>query len=159
MADAEGPTQSIVDENGVPKLRLRKIRVEIVEGAGAGRVVDLAGPAARIGSDPRCDLVLDDATVSRHHATLRVDAEGLRVIDDDSRNGTTVDGLRVRDAWARPDSILSLGQSRLRLRLVDDYVELPLAKRERFGGLLGRSIPMRRLFAVLERIAPTDTTV
>ena len=38
-------------------------------------------------------------------------------------------------------------------------VEIPVSSRDRFGGLLGGSAAMRRVFAILERIAPTDTTL
>src|SRR5438132_5938558 len=155
----EIPTQSLVKDGDKPKLRTRKIRAEIVEGPDAGRVVELAGPTVEVGSGAEADLVLADPTVSRQHLTLRVDESGLRVIDHGSRNGTLLDGIRVRDAWARHESILKLGQSALRLGLMEDYVELPLSSRERFGNLHGRSIAMRRVFSLLERIAASDATV
>ncbi len=162
MGDPPRPleTQSLVtDAEGRRKLRSRKLRVEVVAGPCAGRVAELDGPEARVGSGAGCHLVLDDPTVSRHHLTLKLDAAGVRVLDEGSRNGTTVDGLRVRDAWARPDSSIALGQSTIVLRLLDGVIELPLSGRDRFGALLGRSVPMRRLFAVLERVAPGDDTV
>jgi transcriptional regulator with GAF, ATPase, and Fis domain len=154
----DASTQSVVSD-GRPKLRSRKIRVEVVAGPDAGQVAELPGPEARVGSGKNCHLVLKDPTVSRHHLSLRVEEDGIRVLDAGSRNGSTVDGLRVRDAYARPDSVIALGNTTLRLRLLDDVVELPLSTRQQFGSLLGRSVPMRALFAVLERVAPGDTTV
>jgi len=154
----DASTQSVVSD-GRPKLRSRKIRVEVVAGPDAGQVVELPGPEARVGSGKDSHLVLNDPTVSRHHLSLRVEEGGIRVLDAGSRNGSTVDGLRVRDAYARPDSVLALGNTTLRLRLLDDVIELPLSTRRQFGSLLGRSVPMRALFAVLERVAPGDTTV
>jgi transcriptional regulator with GAF, ATPase, and Fis domain len=154
--------ERVTDEvrvKGALTLRARKIRVEIAAGPGAGQVVALPGPEARIGSGAGCDLVLEDPTVSRLHVTLVVDSAGIRVVDAGSRNGTTVDGLRVREAWARPDSAIAVGNTTLRLRLLDDVVELPLSHRDRFGGLLGVSVAMRRIFSVLEKVAPTDSTV
>jgi two-component system, NtrC family, nitrogen regulation response regulator NtrX len=38
-------------------------------------------------------------------------------------------------------------------------VEVPVSSRDRFGALLGGSPAMRRVFAILERISPTDTTL
>ncbi len=160
---AERPVdERVTDEvrvKGALTLRARKIRVEVASGPSAGQVVALPGPEARIGSGAGCDLVVDDPTVSRLHATLIVDAAGIRVLDAGSRNGTTVDGLRVREAWARPDSVIAMGNTTVRLRLLDDVVELPLSHRDRFGGLIGQSVAMRRIFSILERIAPTDSTV
>jgi transcriptional regulator with GAF, ATPase, and Fis domain len=161
MAERPGDERATdeVRVKGALVLRARKIRVEIASGPGAGQVASLPGPEARIGSGAGCDLVLEDTTVSRLHVTLVVDPAGIRVIDAGSKNGTTVDGLRVRDAWARPDSLIAIGNTTLRLRLLDDVIELPLSQRERFGALLGKSVGMRRIFAVLEKVAPTESTV
>jgi len=141
------------------ELRTHKIRVEVSRGPMAGVITEVSGPEARVGSGKDCDLVLDDPTVSRHHLLLRIEGDLLRVLDTSSRNGTTVDGVRIRDAYARPDSTIGLGASSLRLQMIRDVVALPLSSRTRFGRLVGASLPMRRLFALLERIAKTDTTV
>jgi DNA-binding NtrC family response regulator len=153
------PTLSIVREGDLFKLRSRKIRVAVLAGPDAGQVAELPGPEAAVGSGADCELALKDPTVSRRHFTLRVDDVGLRVIDGRSRNGTILDGVRVRDAYARVDSTIVAGATTLQLRLLDETVELPLSAHERFGALLGRSIAMRRLYTVLERVAPTDATV
>jgi transcriptional regulator with GAF, ATPase, and Fis domain len=141
------------------RLRTRKLRVEIVAGPNAGSVANLGGPEIRIGSGTGADVLLADTTVSRHHLTLKVEPGGVRVVDAGSRNGTTVDGVRVFDAYARTDSLIGLGNTMLRLQVLSDVVELPLSSRDRFGGLLGSSIAMRRVFTVLERVAPSDDTV
>ncbi|HEY0711530.1 MAG TPA: FHA domain-containing protein, partial [Polyangia bacterium] len=141
------------------RLVSRKVRVEIVGGPDAGRQAELPGPEVRIGSAPGCDLVLRDPTVSRQHLTLRVDGDRIRIMDAGSTNGSMVDGLAVKDAFARPDSRIQAGNTTLRLAMLPDVVEIPISGRDRFGSLFGRSEAMRRVFAVLERVAPTDTTV
>ena len=103
--------------------------------------------------------MLADPTVSRHHFKLRIEGDDIRVIDAGSRNGTFVDGVRVQNAWARPDSLIGCGDTVLALRLLDDLIELPLSPRTRFGALHGQSIRMRQMFSILERIAPSETTV
>ncbi|MEL6616600.1 MAG: FHA domain-containing protein, partial [Bacteroidota bacterium] len=56
----------------------------------------------RIGKRDDCEVVLDDARVSRHHATVRVEASGgtfaLVVTDEGSSNGTTSNGQRIETA-------------------------------------------------------------
>jgi len=157
--DERGETHAVIRTASGFKIRSRKIRIEIIDGPDQGRTVELLGPQVSVGSGRGCDLVLTDKTVSKRHMTLRVDGDGIRVIDSDSRNGTEVDGIRVRDAFARPDSRIALGNTTLALRLLSDVVELPLSNRERFGALLGHSAAMRQVFAVLERVAVTDATV
>jgi len=46
---------------------------------------------ATIGRAPGCDLVVDESTVSKHHARIRCDA-GPSIEDLDSTNGTYVNG-------------------------------------------------------------------
>jgi transcriptional regulator with GAF, ATPase, and Fis domain len=141
------------------KLRVRKIRIEVVQGPDKGTVVELPGPEARIGSGKERDLPLKDAAVSRLHLLVRIEGDLIRVIDAGSRNGTILDSVQIRDAYARPDSLIILGDTALRLRMLDDTVDLPLSSRDQFGRLLGKSVAMRRVFALLERVAPTDTTI
>ncbi|MBL9020650.1 MAG: sigma 54-dependent Fis family transcriptional regulator [Myxococcales bacterium] len=146
------------DASGL-KLRSRKIHVDVVAGQQSGQGFDFAGTEVRIGSARGCDLVLFDGAVSRHHLTLKVERGGIRVIDAGSRNGTVLDGVSIRDAYARYDSTLVLGNSSLRLRLLQDVIEIPLSSRESFGGLIGQSVPMRVVFTMLERAAAVDDTV
>jgi transcriptional regulator with GAF, ATPase, and Fis domain len=148
-----------VEQGSAARLVTRKIRVEVVDGPDRGRVAELTGPEARVGSGADAGLVLQDRTVSRLHLTLRVEGDAIRVVDEGSRNGTFLDGTRVRDAWARPDSTIRIGDTTLCLRMLDELCELPVSPRERMGGLIGRSVGMRRVFSLLEQIAPTDARV
>jgi pSer/pThr/pTyr-binding forkhead associated (FHA) protein len=52
----------------------------------------------RIGRSLAADVRFDDATVSRRHALVVSQAEGVRVLDDRSLNGVYVNGERVE--WA-----------------------------------------------------------
>ena len=49
----------------------------------------------RIGRSLAADVRFDDATVSRRHALVVSQAEGVRVLDDRSLNGVYVNGERV----------------------------------------------------------------
>ncbi|AKT42062.1 sigma 54-interacting transcriptional regulator [Chondromyces crocatus] len=148
-------------DDGTPVLKFRsnKLHIRVEHGPDAGVVAELSGHDARIGSAKECDLVLTDRAVSRVHLRIRLEGDTIRVTDEDSRNGTTIDGVRIRDAYARPDSSIQLGNTQLRLRMLSDLIEFPVSSRESFGQLRGRSVAMRRLFGQLESIAPTDLTV
>ncbi len=65
--------------------------------SGESLAIELAakdgGAEVRLGRDADCDLVIDDATLSRIHLVLRRDASGGWTAQDaGSRNGTKVDG-------------------------------------------------------------------
>jgi pSer/pThr/pTyr-binding forkhead associated (FHA) protein len=65
------------------------------EESGRHVVVALSREWTRIGRSMAADLRFDDATVSRRHALVVSQAEGVRVLDDRSLNGIYVNGRRV----------------------------------------------------------------
>ncbi|MDQ3036310.1 MAG: sigma 54-dependent Fis family transcriptional regulator [Myxococcota bacterium] len=152
------------DDEGEARLEIPSIELRSLDGGsdlesrGAPRVLG-AVTRTTLGAHPSNDVVLDDATVSRFHAEILVGADGVRVIDAGSSNGVVVDGVLVRDAFLREGSVLELGRVRLGVHLGGARVEVPLARGERFGELVGRSPRMRALFDVLERCAASDSTV
>jgi pSer/pThr/pTyr-binding forkhead associated (FHA) protein len=58
-------------------------------------VVAISREWTRIGRSLAADVRFDDATVSRRHALVVDQAEGVRVLDDRSLNGIYVNGNRV----------------------------------------------------------------
>jgi pSer/pThr/pTyr-binding forkhead associated (FHA) protein len=58
-------------------------------------VVPLSREWTRIGRSLAADVRFDDATVSRRHALIAVEENGVRVLDDRSLNGIQVNGRRV----------------------------------------------------------------
>ena len=64
--------------------------LEIVEGPGAGRQIELRGPLV-LGRDESADVVLEDGQISRRHARVTPSASGGIVVEDlESTNGTYV---------------------------------------------------------------------
>lgn len=55
-----------------------------------------------IGRDPRCEIHLDHPSVSRRHCRVLRSPSGLILIDDNSRNGTFVEGVRVEPGRPYP---------------------------------------------------------
>jgi hypothetical protein len=53
-------------------VRVRGLRLTIEAGAQAGHTWSSLGDSCTIGSHPRCDLVIDDPTVSRFHCDVRI---------------------------------------------------------------------------------------
>ncbi|MFD3539261.1 FHA domain-containing protein [Streptomyces sp. NPDC058662] len=64
-----------------------------------------------VGRDPLCDICLEDARVSWHHAILRPDGDHWTLEDDNSTNGTWADGHRVRASSVGPGSELRFGSA------------------------------------------------
>jgi DNA-binding NtrC family response regulator len=56
-------------------------------------------------------------------------------------------------------AVIECGETKLRFSFTAAPVRVALAERDDFEGLLGRSVAMRELFALLDRVAPTDAPV
>jgi two-component system, NtrC family, response regulator GlrR len=160
-APASDPTGTVdASPSGAPRrIQVRRFRLRIVAGPGAGAVHTSDGARVAVGTHESAQLRLEDRTVSRFHCEITVADERAEVRDLGSRNGTVVDGVPIFHAALRDGSVLALGHTQLRFELGRDHVQVPLSDKERFGTLVGRSPAMRALFARLERVAPTDATV
>jgi len=87
----------ILERGGEAALVRRRCRLEVIAGPDEGRELELEGSSVRVGSDTGSELHLTDEAVSAQHFEMSVDAEGWRLRDLESTNGTWVSGLRCRD--------------------------------------------------------------
>ena len=76
-----------------------------------------SAPAVTVGRSRTCDVVVGESTVSRVHAELRHRAGRWFVRDLGSKNGTWLNGQRVREAPVARGDVLRLGGLRMDLRL------------------------------------------
>ncbi|AUG82101.1 ABC transporter ATPase [Kitasatospora sp. MMS16-BH015] len=72
----------------------------------------LPARVVRIGRAADNDLVLEDLSVSRHHAELRARPDGrYEIADTGSHNGTYLNGQPVLDALVGPQDLIGIGHS------------------------------------------------
>jgi pSer/pThr/pTyr-binding forkhead associated (FHA) protein len=67
----------------------------------------------RIGRSLAADVRFDDATVSRRHALVANEETGVRVLDDRSLNGISVNGRRVEWSPLVDGDVLTIGRHTL----------------------------------------------
>ncbi|MGA9521093.1 MAG: sigma 54-interacting transcriptional regulator [Myxococcaceae bacterium] len=135
-----------------------EIRLYVLDGPDRGAEVRLQLGTAVIGTRSDCELVLTDPTVSKRHLAVELLAGRLRVKDLQSKNGTRYLGAKVDSVEVPPGSIISVGQTRIAL-LPSKLPAGALSDRTELGGLVGHSVPMRRLYAEIERVAATEAPV
>jgi DNA-binding NtrC family response regulator len=136
----------------------RMFLLKVAAGASVGTEVAIGARPIVVGAGSECDLVLEDAKVSKRHLELRCVPGGLRVLDLGSRNGTFVDGVRISDAVLARSASIRCGATVLRTRYANAPAIRPSSRR-RFGALIGESIELREVFAVLERASRTNATI
>ncbi len=137
----------------------QRFAVEVVAGPDAGKRVDSDGEELSIGTAEGNALVLSDRAASRHHCTITASDAGFLLRDLDSTNGTKLGGYKVGSAHLKTGATLDVGRSKLRFDVSDDSITAPLSASEQFGMVLGKSAAMRRIFAMLPRIAGSGSTV
>ena len=149
--------RQLVDKVAVPRLLLT---VEREGGIVARRTFTHDGDLCRIGTHSSNDVVLRDPAVSRFHCRLVREDGTWRLRDSGSLNGTKLDGVRLRDADLPNDGgVLALGDATIRVRPVEAGVESDIPLIPSFGQIAGVSLPMRKLFALLVKVAQSDINV
>jgi DNA-binding NtrC family response regulator len=132
------------------------VRAVVVAGPSKGATA--VGKKITLGRSRIADVAIADFTVSEFHVEIAAHEHGIEIHDLDSWNGTYFEGARILRAVVAPGTTLTLGESAI---VVDVAAEAQPAKpvRDAFGALRGKSMAMRELFALLERLAATDLAV
>lgn len=98
-----------------------KYRLFATLGPEAGRVIDLSQDELTIGRAPDAQLVLDSPRVSRYHARIRFQAGGFFIEDNNSANGTFLNGERIQSPQAlSPGDLIQFAE-----KYVFEYQEIP----------------------------------
>jgi len=102
---------------GDPDLRPRLL---VIAGPSKDSTIPLPDGEATLGRDPTNAVAVADASVSRKHCRLRREEDGrFQIKDLDSRNGTLVNGLAVKEQWLRHGDEIATGDS-VYLFLIED---------------------------------------
>ncbi|MGH8989983.1 MAG: FHA domain-containing protein, partial [Acidimicrobiia bacterium] len=91
LEPASGPPPATAGPETVAELA-------VAGGLGSGDTVPLAPGSHMVGRGPDADVVLDHPTVSPVHARVQVtDTGAVAVVDAGSKNGTTLEGYRLKE--------------------------------------------------------------
>ncbi|MFN7134571.1 MAG: sigma 54-interacting transcriptional regulator, partial [Myxococcales bacterium] len=151
------PRTLIVDTRTI--LKVRKCRLNVVSGAGAGREIVSEKERIRIGAHMTNDVVVDDRTASRHHCEVQYTDNGYLLVDLNSTNGTFLDGRRVERAYLSAGASIRVGATILTFAPVDETIDVEPEPDGRLGGMIGQSVKMRQIFGLIKKIAPMDVSV
>lgn len=120
--------QSAVDDDD---LEATAVNVTPIRPRGARLIVKLTGNDVKemvlrqsrilIGRNNLCDIRIDSNIVSRHHALISYSADGATIIDLGSTNGTTVNGIAIKEHQLEPGETIVVGDCRIEYVLDDDF--------------------------------------
>ena len=81
----------------------------IISGPVETKEVMLNPKGTTLGRGSNCDVILDDAAVSRLHARISQDAFGRWIVEDiDSQNGILVEGQHIKAQAIMPDQKINI---------------------------------------------------
>ncbi len=88
---------------------------------GKKGVLELTKAVTTLGRGNANDLVLNDASVSRFHAVVKLQQDSVLVADRGSTNGVVINGERIeQERELHSGDVMHLGQYELRLERVDE---------------------------------------
>jgi len=155
----DGPTLIISGDKARNAIIVQKSKLLAISGPLQGKEFKVDKNVFTLGSGTNNDLVLQDSTVSRRHCEIQLMPEGYVIRDLGSTNGTVVQGVKVTEAFLSQSTEIQLGKTKLVFCPLKEAMEYTLSQNDSFGDLLGKSIPMRRVFHIAETYAPTDATI
>lgn len=153
------PLTGILMTDASGGLLVRRVRVRVTSGPDRGREALLEAGTLLVGTHSDNDLILRDPQVGKYHLEIALVAGGIRVRDLGSDGGTFVGSVKVQQSVLPMGTEVSLGRSTLQLLSGDIPVPVSPSERTSFGPVLGQSLSMRTVFALLERVAPSDAPV
>jgi DNA-binding NtrC family response regulator len=163
LAPAEGgarPGPDVLVLSPRATLKLRRCRLQVSAGPHEGLTLVSDKERLRCGAHASNDLVLaEDRSVSRHHFEVVTTERGWLLVDLNSTNGTFLEGQRVERAYLSPGARVRAGGSTLVFSPIDEEVTVEPDGEGELGGLVGQSVRMRQVFALIKKIAPLDVSV
>jgi transcriptional regulator with GAF, ATPase, and Fis domain len=106
-------------------------RLVVIAGPSKDSTIPLPDGEATLGRDPTNAVPVADASVSRKHCLLRREEDGrFQIKDLDSRNGTLVNGVAVKEQWLRHGDEIATGDSVFLFLLEDEDQAVPASRVE-----------------------------
>jgi len=103
----------------------------VIAGPAKDSTIPLPDGEATLGRDPANAVSVPDASVSRKHCLIRRHEDGrFQIKDLDSRNGTMVNGLPVKEQWLRHGDQIATGDSVFVFLLEDEDHGVPPSRVE-----------------------------
>lgn len=95
----------------LPKAEARHAALELVKGPGAPRQFKLMLPSMLVGRDATADICVESLELSRKHLRLNRVGDEYMAVDQESRNGVFLNGVKVHSAVLRDGDQLQLADA------------------------------------------------
>ncbi|HEY0251634.1 MAG TPA: sigma 54-interacting transcriptional regulator, partial [Kofleriaceae bacterium] len=134
------------------------LRVEVVDGPDKGKDATSSDQVS-VGTAKDNGLAIGDFTVSRYHLEITVKPNGIAIADLGSTNGTYVGAVRIDRATVPAGTLVRLGGTTIKLEDAGRRTVKLDGRTHELSGMLARAPQMVKLFADIQRVAQTPTSV
>ncbi|MBN2808870.1 MAG: FHA domain-containing protein [Deltaproteobacteria bacterium] len=78
----------------------------------------ICGKTFLIGRDADCNIILNNKTISRKHCSIEIKEDQIIIHDNNSANGTIVDGTLIKSCNLDEKSYITLGELNFKIKYV-----------------------------------------
>ena len=105
---------SLEERDVVSQLPSKSAMLIVIAGPNRGARFLIDYDETSIGRDPKCEIFLDDVTVSRKHAIITRSSQGeFKVVDEGSLNGSYVYAHQIQESSLSVGDEIQIGKYRL----------------------------------------------
>ncbi|RLB46757.1 MAG: AAA family ATPase [Deltaproteobacteria bacterium] len=134
--------------------------LHIISGAAVGKTIDLLDEPVVIGSREPATLVIPDEHVSGLHCRFERTAQGVRISDLGSRNGTWLGGHRIIDAILAPGGRIKVGSTEIELIIANkSRLRSKWDGDDHLGEMYGKSPAMQQAFTQIAKLFAVDAHI
>jgi len=90
----------------------------------------------KIGKKTDNDIVINDKTVSRYHSEIYVTDDNTYLLKDkNSTNGTTINSMKVKEAYLSQGDLIEIGETKIEFQTYDESVQIEPSSNNFFGDM------------------------
>jgi DNA-binding NtrC family response regulator len=161
MEDATSSNSTVKSDEGFIEVVGGTLVVLSEGGEPARDPVPIGPEPCIVGRGDHCHVSIADSHMSTSHCSLAATSLGVRISDQESRNGTFIHQARIKSGgsvYLTSNGRIRCGHTWMEIRVTGPE-HVPISGAVACGSLIGRSILMRQLFARIERLAPTRLNI
>ncbi len=152
------PTRVLSYQPAKGELVLEKAILEVTKGAPK-KIFTLNKSIISIGKGEANDIVLTDDYISTSHCKIENRSGTYFLKDLKSTNGTLLNGEPVVEAILTANAKIKIGQVEVRFSSAEEMQPIQPSSESQFEGIHSNNARMRKIFTLIERVAPSNTTV
>lgn len=134
--------------------KIHKAQLIIYAKGFPSRYISLNKETVSLGSSEDNDIFIQDSYISKHHCVISKKGSDYFITDQESRNGTYLNHILVKENILKNKSTIQIGKALLEFQSTD-----PFLKKNEFQGIVSKNLLMHQIFQTVEKIAPISTTV